>query len=198
MQENERGKGYRPIEITIGENSRKLSDLEAEKVEGEILLTELSEALKNMKNEKSPGLDGFTVECFKFFWIDIRSFILRSLNYGYHTGSLSETQKQGVITCLPKPNKSRHLLKNWKPISLLNAVYKLASAVIANRLQTVLDKIIFEDQKGFISGRFIGESIRLIYDVLFETKDQDIPGIILSIDFEKAFDTVSWKFIKKF
>ena len=54
----------RPIEITIGENSRKLSDLEAEKIEGEILLTELSEALKNMKNEKSPGLDGFTVEFF--------------------------------------------------------------------------------------------------------------------------------------
>lgn len=54
----------RPIEITIGENSRKLSDLDAEKIEGGILLTELSEALKNMKNEKSPGLDGFTVEFF--------------------------------------------------------------------------------------------------------------------------------------
>ena len=79
----------------------------------------------------------------------------------------------------------------------MNVVYKLASAVIANRLKTVLDKIIFKDQKGFISGRFIGENIRLIYDVLFETKDQDIPGMILSIDFEKAFDTVSWKFIKK-
>ena len=67
----------------------------------------------------------------------------------------------------------------------MNVVYKLASAVIANRLKKVLDKIIFEDQKWFISGRFIGENIRLIYDVLLETKDQDIPGMILSIDFEK-------------
>ena len=147
--------------------------------------------------KKSPGLGGFTVEFFKFFWIDIRSFILRALNYVYHTGSLSVIQKQGVITCLPKPNKSRHLLKHWKPISLSNAVYKLASAVIANKLKTVLDKIIFENQKLFISGTFIAENIRLIYDVLFETKDQDIPGMILSIDFEKAFDTVSWKLIKK-
>ena len=78
-----------------------------------------------MKNNKSPGLDGFTVEFFKFFWIDIGLFILKSLNYGYRTGSLSITQKQGAITCIPKPNKSRCDLKNWRPISLLNVIYKL-------------------------------------------------------------------------
>ena len=128
---------------------------------------------------------------------DLKFFILRSINYGYHTGCLSLTQRQGVITCLPKPNKSRHYLKNWRPISLLNVVYKLASSIISNRLKTVLDKLINQDQKGFIAGRFIGENVRLIYDVLFETKNQDIPGMILSIDFEKAFDMVSWKFMKK-
>ena len=54
-----------------------------------------------------------------------------------------------------------------------------------------------EPPRSPIAGRFIGENVRLIYDVLFETKNQDIPGMILSIDFEKAFDTVSWKFMKK-
>ena len=82
-------------------------------------------------------------------------------------GTLSITQKQGIITCIPKPNKSRQLLKNWRPISLLNAIYKLASSVIANRIKTVLDKIINEDQKEFISGGFIGENVRLICDILF-------------------------------
>ena len=57
-------------------------------------------------------------------------------------------------------------------------------------MKTVLDKLINQDQKGFIAGRFIGENVRLIYDVLFETKNQNIPGMILSIDFEKACDTV--------
>ena len=88
-------------------------------------------------------------------------------------------------------------MKNWRPISLLNVVYKLASSVIANRVKQTLQDIIHENQKGFIAGRFIGENIRLIYDVLFETKQQNIPGLILSIDFEKAFDTVSWTFISK-
>ena len=68
----------------------------------------------------------------------------------------------------------------------------MTSAVIANQLKSTLDELINENQKGFISGRFIGENIRLIYDVLFETKNLNLQGLILSIDFEKAFDTVSW------
>ena len=62
-------------------------------------------------------------------------------------------------------------------------------------LKKVLPKLIREDQKGFIAGRFIGENIRLIYDVLFKTKQQQIPGLILSIDFKQAFHSVSRKFI---
>ena len=64
-------------------------------------------------------------------------------------------------------------------------------------LLTILDNIINENQKGFIAGRFLGENVRLIYDVMFESKKQNLPGLLLSIDFEKAFDTVSWKFIMK-
>lgn len=75
-------------------------------------------------------------------------------------------------------------------------MYKLASSVIANRIKTVLESLVHEDQKGFIPGRCIAENVRLIYDVLFETKNQELPGLILSVDFEKAFDTVSWKFIE--
>ena len=73
----------------------------------------------------------------------------------------------------------------------------MVSAVIANQLKSTLDNLTHENQKGFISGRFIGENIRLIYDVLFETKNRNLQGFMLSIDFEKAFDTVSWKFIEK-
>ena len=140
------------ISDTLGENETNLSDQDAEHLECEITLTELTKALKNMKNDKSPGQDGFTVE---IFWTDIRVFVLSSLNYAYRTGNLSVTQKQCIITFLPKPNKNRHFLKNWRPISLVNVVYKLASSVIANRIKTVLDCLIHEDQKGFISSRFL-------------------------------------------
>ena len=117
-----------------------------------------------------PDWMGLPLSFFKFFWIDLGNFILRSLNFGYNNGTLSVTQKQGIITCLPKQDKNRVFLKNWQPISLLNVIYKLASSVIANRIKTQLSNVIHEDKKGFIAGRYIGENVRLIYDVLFETK----------------------------
>ena len=122
-------------------------------------------------------------------------FIVYSLNYEYDIGELSVTQKLGIITCLPKGNKPRHLLQNWRPISLLNTVYKIASGVIANRFKTVLDKLIDFEQTGFISGRYIGENIRLIYDMLQYTEENEIPRLLLLTDFEKAFDSVSWEFL---
>ena len=80
---------------------------------------------------------------------------------------------------------------------MLNTTYKIASGVIARRLKTVLNKLIKGDQTGFIAGRYIGENTRLIYDTMKYTEEKDIPGLIMLIDFEKAFDSVSWKFIQK-
>ena len=178
-------------------NFNKLTDSEAEELEGEIKYTEVLTFLKTMKNDKSPGSDGFTAEFFKFFWIDIGHYIVRSINYSYNIKEMSNVQKLGIITCIPKPNKSKEFLKNWRPLTLLNCTYQIASGYIANRIKSVLDKLIDKDQTDFIKGRYIGENIRLIYDIMSYTEQHDIPGLLLLIDFEKAFDSLSWSFIDK-
>lgn len=150
-----------------------------------------------MKNGKSPGSDGFTVEFFKFFWKKIGYFIVRSLNDGFIKNKMSVTQREGVIICIPKGDKPREYLKNWRPISLLNVVYKIGSASIANRIKKVLPKIIHEDQNGFVPGRYIGDNIRLMYDLINYLKEEKIPGLLVSIDFEKAFDSIDWSFMEK-
>ena len=81
-------------------------------------------------------------------------------------------------------------LKNWRPISLLNVDYKIASKALALRLKKVLSAVINNTQTGYVEGRFIGENIRLRSDILNFTVDQDIEGIALFIDFEKAFGSV--------
>lgn len=70
-----------------------------------------------------------------------------------------QNQMLGIMTCLPKAEKQKQFLKNWRPISLLNVVYKVASGCIANKIKSLLDKLINKDQTGFIKGRFIGENI---------------------------------------
>ena len=174
-----------------------LSENDREQIEGPITFAEAIKALKNMKNNKSPGPDGFTVEFFKFFFVDIGDFFVRSINYGFEHEQMSVTQRQGVITCIPKEGKPKRFLKNWRPISLLNVTYKIASACIANRIKNVLPTIVHEDQKGFLKGRYIGDNIRLLYDLLVYTEKENIPGLLLMIDFEKAFDSVSWSFLHK-
>ena len=63
-------------------------------------------------------------------------------------------------------------------------------------IKSVLPILISNDQTGFIPGRYIGETTRLIYDILHFTEEHDIPGILLLIDFEKSFDSISWMFIE--
>ena len=100
-----------------------------------------------------------------------------------------------IISCLPKGDKPREYLKNWQPISLLSVLYKLASATVANRLKKVLNILISKSQTGFMSGRFIGESTRLAYDIMHYVDKNNLQGMLMLIDFQKAFDSVSWSFL---
>ena len=103
--------------------------------------------------------------------------------------------RRGIITLIPKKDKDQLLLKNWRPISLLNTDYKILTKVLAYRIKKILPDIIHNDQSGFINGRYIGENIRLFIDVFNYFRDNNIPGLVLGIDFEKAFDKVEWDFL---
>ena len=112
----------------------KLTDNESSLLEGYLTIEEITKALKSMKNQKAPGVDGFPVEFCKVFWGKLKYFILRSLNDRYSSGQMSISLRQCVISCLPKGNKPRQFLKNWRPISLLSVIYKIASSALASRL----------------------------------------------------------------
>ena len=100
-----------------------------------------------------------------------------------------------VITCLPYGDKACREIENWRPISLLNVSNKLVFATIAQRLKIVLNSIIAKSQTGFDHNRFTGESTRLIYDIMNNCENPNSNGILMLIDFEKAFDSISWKLI---
>ena len=88
-------------------------------------------------------------------------------------------------------------MENWRPISLLNIDYKIATKTIADRISKVLPKLIHEDQTGYVKGRYIGQNIMLVKDIMKVTSLDNIPGMAIFIDFKKAFDSVDWNFLAK-
>ncbi len=178
-------------------NIKTLSNEEKEFCEMPITKSEILKSLKQLHNSKTPGSDGLPADFYKFFWTDIQDLVTDSILYALKTGELSIEQKRGIITLIPKKNKDRLHFKNWRPISLLNTDYKLIAKTLASRLKEVLPSIIDNDQTGYLKDRYIGENIRILEDIIFFTKKNCLPGILLSIDFEKAFNSLNWSFLFK-
>ena len=119
-----------------------LTENQANNLEGKITVKEATKYLKICRSDASPGSSGFTGGFYKLFWRNLKYSIVNSLNFAYETGNLSVSQKLGVIILLPKPDKDKRNLANWRPISLLNHIYKILSGALAERLKPVLQQII--------------------------------------------------------
>ena len=110
---------------------------------------------------------------------------------------MSPSQRQAVIVLIEKKDQDRCDRKNWRPISLLNVDAKIASKVMSERMKRLLPGLINHNQSGYIPGRNISENIRSILDIMEYTKVKKLPGLLLFIDFEKAFDSLEWDFLEK-
>ena len=136
--------------------------------------------------------NGFTAEFYKLFWADLGVFLVRAINFSYNISCLSNSQKSSMITVI---SRRRCFLKNWRPLFLLGVDYKIASSAIANRIKNILPKIISASQNGFIKVRKIADNSRFLSDLVETMDDRDLEGLLLLIDFEKAFVSLNCKFI---
>ena len=102
-----------------------------------------------------------------------------------------------MITLLEKKDKDKRSLKNWRPISLINVDVKIASKALAKRLAPILPSRIHHSQTACIKGRSIFDAVRTIDDTLEYAKRNNRSGILIAIDFEKAFDSLNRKFLLK-
>ena len=153
--------------------------------------------MDSFQTNKSPGNDGIPIEFYKRCWNLISQPFLESVSESFEKGEMSNSQKQAVITLIEKKGKDRCLIENWRPISLLNVDAKILSKVIATRIKKVLPDIIHHNQSGYVSDRYIGETVRSIFDIMDFTDKENIPGLLIFIDFQKAFDTLEWSYLYK-
>ena len=83
----------------------------------------------------NPGNDGLTIEFYLAFWPLFGTNIVDSTNYSYEFGELSNSQKQAITTLIEKKGKDKRMIKNWRPLSLINVHAKIISKVLAKRLE---------------------------------------------------------------
>ena len=102
-----------------------------------------------------------------------------------------------MITLLEKKDKDKRFPKNWRPISLINVDVKIASKALAKRLEPILPSLIHHSQTAFIKGRSIFDAVRTIDDTLEYAIRNNTSGILVAIDFEKAFDSLNREFLLK-
>jgi hypothetical protein len=173
--------------------TRKLSQGERDACEGLLTEQECFSALSGMPHGKTSGSDGFPME-FYLRWQSFGTDLVRVLNIAYETGLLSTSQRRGLIIILYKKN-GRLETKNWRPISLLNVDYKIATRAISGRLLAVIGTVVGTDQTCGVPGRTISENLSFIRDLIDYVEPEDLPVALLSLDQEKAFDRVDWGFL---
>ena len=105
------------------------------------------------------------MEFYLRFWSVLGSDLVETLNSSFQSSALSRSQRCAVIS-LSHKRGDRLDPKNWRPISLLNVDYKIASRAIAARLLKVIHLVVERDQICGVPGRFTGENMAFLHDVM--------------------------------
>jgi hypothetical protein len=175
--------------------TKRLSDDENEFLNTRLTGAELKEALFKFENGKSPGYDGFPAEFYKTFWHVLeKDFEELAYEILFVEKNTSRSMKKSIISLIPKQGDLTKC-KNWRPISLIGADYKIITKALALRLAKVMGKIIEPNQTCGIPGRNIFSNLHLIRDLIDYAEFKKLPSFILTIDQEKAFDKVDRAFL---
>jgi hypothetical protein len=175
-------------------NSRLIADSKipadkAQELESDITIEELDVSVLQ-GNKSAAGMDGLN-NCFiKRYWKYLRTPLHRYLTCCVRTSRLTDSFRSAKIKIIPKKGDPKKI-GNWRPISLLSCLYKVASRAFNNRLKKVRDIIFSRAQKGFTNERHIQEVLINVVESIAHCKQNNIPACILSIDQAKAFDSVS-------
>ncbi|XP_013632736.1 PREDICTED: uncharacterized protein LOC106338262 [Brassica oleracea var. oleracea] len=175
--------------------SYRCSDLEKENLVKEVKYEEIMKILFVMPNEKSPGPDGYTVEFYKSAWSIIGADFVMAIQRFFDKGFLPKGLNTTILALIPKITGAK-TMKDYRPISCCNVLYKVISKIIANSLKKLLLNFISLNQSAFVQDRLLIENLLLATELVKDYHKESISRrCAIKIDISKAFDSVQWTFL---
>lgn len=159
---------------------------------------EIAQALFQIGPLKSPGPDGFPARFYQRNWGTLKTYIVRAVRDFFQSGIMPEGVNNTAIVLIPKIEQPLEL-KDYRPISLCNVVYKVVSKCLVNRLRPVLDEVVSEEQSASIQGRMITDNALLAFEcfhAIQKNKVADKAACAYKLDLSKAYDRVDWRFLE--
>ena len=171
----------------------RITDEAKKKADSLLTQTEIGLAIKAMANNKCPGTDGLPIDFYKVFYGKLKPFLHALFLEIASDGIFHLTARRGILSLLEKVGKDILDLNCWQPLSLLNVDNKIYSKILATRLQVSFPEIIHSTQRGFVKNCYLAENLIVINELIHQYQLKELPGVIISFDFRKAFDALEWK-----
>lgn len=152
-------------------------------------------AVKDMDPDSAPGPDGFNGHFFVSCWNIVGADVTAAIQYFFHTGLLPSSFNSSMIILIPKVDNADSI-KQFRPISLANFVFKIIPKILSLRLASIASRIISPQQHAFVPGRNIVDCIITTSECI-NLLDSKCHGgnVAIKMDVTKAFDTLSWDFL---
>ena len=161
-----------------------------------ITVEEIANAMKELPTGKALGIDTIPAEFYQELWEDIEFDIFNFVAEAITQEHIHEELNISKIALLPK-SEDRLRIQNYRPISLLNTLYKVIAKLLANRMKPLLHHWILPSQTGFVPNICILDNIFLAFEAIEWALENKQDMSMLLLDFEKAYDRVSWTFLRQ-
>lgn len=174
---------------------RRVTEEQNRYLERPLGVKEIKIATEDLPNGKASGPDGVPVGFFKAMWPEVGLEVTKFTNVALDSKDLGPNNNHSNVSLFPKGGP-RHNIKNWRPISLLNTLYKIVAKSLANKMRPHLQEWVRKTHTGFVRRRCVLDNVLLAYESMNWAQESDQDLVLLLLDFEMAYDRISWSFLE--
>ncbi|KAL9683503.1 hypothetical protein QQ045_015325 [Rhodiola kirilowii] len=172
-----------------------LSNEQRQFLENNITEEEILSAIKECDGNKAPGPDEFNINFYKKFWLIVGDEVVEFIKEFCRNSRLSKGINKTFIALIPKTVNPQGFA-DFRPISLVNSMYKILSKCLARRLKQVLPQVVSQNQSAFLSDRNILDGVMIVNELIHAVKKERRTALVIKLDFKKAYDMVSWDYLR--